>query len=497
MQNCTISLSPHDLHMQVIARVSEQEKLRHLMASDKPELAAIYGRRRVGKTFTVSHTLRENPAALYFEVTGALREDGRAQPLREFLADFGIAWYSWMKSRRAIRSAEDCLMALTDLSAMARQGQPLYLFLDELPWISRSCPRFFSGLVTLWNNTLSKNPHVKLFVAGSATSWMIDHVVQARAGLAKRVTATIHMRSLDLEQTKEFLAAKGMSLSHDDVLRIYSALGGIPYYLDVLDPAISPTENLYNLLVAKDGLLYAGAEYEELFRCLFARDEAYRKVIDTLVVKKYGLSHTELAHALSRKAKLSGGTIRVLENLERSELIERRETLLNRSKGGRVFVTDEYIRFVSRWLKRSTVTSYAAFNRIFWSQSHAAWQGFDFELTAFKNVHLIVQALGLSGMAVEPFIYYQDGKVQIDLLLARADRTITICEAKSCDGAYEPTEYDVASFRVRRKAIQDLLKARRKPEQFINYCFIVRNGVRRNKYFNEINPLVVDFSRIL
>ena len=483
--------------MQVLARALEQEKIRQLMTSEKPELVAIYGRRRVGKTFTVSQTLKENPDALYFEFTGSLREDGRTQPLRDFLADFSIAWYSWIKTKRAIRSAEDCLMALADLSAMAAKGKPLYLFLDELPWIARSSPRFFRGLATLWNNTLSKNPYLKLFVAGSATSWMIDHVIQARTGLAKRVTAKIHMRSLDLAQTRQFLAAKGMNLSHDEVFRIYSALGGIPYYLDVLDPKISPNENLYNLLVAKDGLLYAGTEYEELFRYLFARDAAYKKVIDTLVGKKYGLSYAELARAMKRKGKPSGGMLKILRNLERSELVDRKTMFLNRTKGARLFVTDEYIRFVSRWLKDSEVTTYAAFNRIFSSQSYAAWQGFDFELIAFKNVHLIAQALGISGIAVEPFIYYQDGKVQIDLLLARADRAITICEAKSYDGEYEPTEKDVACFRARKKAIQDLLKTKRKPEHFINYCFIVRNGIKRNRYFNEINPLVADISRVV
>ena len=483
--------------MQVFSRASEQEKLRQLMASHKPELVAIYGRRRVGKTFTVSQTLKENAAALYFEVTGSLRDDGRAQPLRDFLGDFSIAWYSWIRTRRAMRSAEDCLMALADLSAMAAKGRPLFLFLDELPWIARSSPRFFRGLATLWNNTLSKNPYVKLFVAGSSTSWMIDHVIQARTGLAKRVTAKIHMRSLDLAQTQQFLAAKGLRLSHNEVLQIYAALGGIPYYLDVLDPTINPTENLYNLLVAKDGLLYAGTEYEALFRYLFARDMSYRKVIEALVGKKYGLSYAELAREMTGKGELSGGMLRILGNLERSELIDRRTMFLNRSKGARLFVTDEYIRFVARWLKDSGVTTYAAFNRIFSSQSYAAWQGFDFELIAFKNVHLIAQALGISGISVEPFIYYQDRKIQIDLLLARADRTVTICKAKSYDAEYEPTADDVADFHARRKAIQDLLKAKRRPEHFINYCFIVRNGIKRNRHFNQIGPQVVDLSRVL
>lgn len=483
--------------MKVFARAPEQEKLRQLMTSDKPELVAIYGRRRVGKTFTVSQTLGESASALYFEVTGSLREDGRAQPQGVFLADFSVAWHGWIKTKRAFRSAEDCLMGLSDLSDMAVQDRHLFLFLDELPWIARSSPRFFAGLATLWNNKLSKNPYVKLFLAGSATSWMIDHVIHARAGLARRVTAKIHMRALDLAQTSQFLSAKGLRLSHNEVLRIYSALGGIPYYLAVLDPAISPTENLYRLLAEKNGLLYAATEYEELFRYLFARDGAYRTVIDTLVGKKYGLSYAELSRSISGKEKPSGGLMRVLENLERSELIERRAMFLNRSKSGRLFVTDEYIRFVSRWLRASQVTSFAAFSRIFSSQRYAVWQGFDYELIAFKNVHLITQALGISGMAVEPFVYYKDGEVQIDLLLERADRTITICEAKSYDSEYEPTENDVALFQSRRKAVQGLLKARRKPEHFINYCFIVRNGIRRNRYFNEINPLVVDLSRIL
>lgn len=467
------------------------------MASNKPELVAIYGRRRVGKTFTISQTLKENTSALYFEATGTLVADGRKQPLREFLADFSVAWYSCTKTRRAFRSAEDCLIALVDLSAMASRDRPLYLFLDELPWIARASPRFFRGLATLWNNTLSKNPCLKLFVAGSATSWMIDQVVQARTGLAKRVTAKIHMRPLDLTQTRQFLAAKGLKLSHNEVIQIYSALGGIPYYLDALDPGISPTENLYRLLVAEDGLLYAGLEYEHLFRYLFARDSAYRKVIDILVEKKYGLSYADLAAEMGGKEELSGGTLKILKNLERSEMIHRRTVFLSRSKGARLFVTDEYIRFVSRWLKDADVTTYAAFNRILSSQSYAAWQGFDFELTVFKNVHLITQALGISGISVEPFVFYQDHQVQIDLLLARADRTITICEAKSHDREYEPTADDVDRARSRTNAIRDCLKAKRKPEHFINHCFIVRNGIRRNQYFNAINPVVADLSTVL
>jgi hypothetical protein len=483
--------------MQVFSREREQEKIRKLMVSHKPELVAIYGRRRVGKTFTVSQTLKENPAAIYFELTGSLLEDGKPLPLRNFLADFSVAWYVCVNTRRSMHTVQDCLIALVDLSAMASQEKPLYLFLDELPWIARSSPDFFRGFITLWNNTLSKNPYLKLFVAGSATSWMIDRIIQAKTGLAKRVTAKIHMRALDLAQTHRFLSGKGMDLPPDEVLRIYSALGGIPYYLDALDATVSPVQNLYSLLVRREGLLHVATEYEQLFLYLFTHDASYMRVVDKLVDKKYGLSSQELARTIERKNKLSGTLRRILQNLEYSDLIEKRTTFLNRGKGMRYFVTDEYIRFVSRWLKGANIPTYGAFNAIFSSPSYAAWQGFDFELIAFKNVHLIAAALGISGISVEPYIYYQNGKIQIDLLLARGDRTITICEAKSCDGEYEPTEKDVARFHARRKAIQDLLKTKRKPHQYINYCFITRNGIKRNRYFNEINPLVVDLSRVL
>lgn len=486
------------ISMQVIARGPEQETLRELMASKKPELVAIYGRLRVGKTFTVSQTLQENSGALYFEVTGSLREDGRARPQQEFLSDFSIAWTRWIGERRNISTAEDCLLALVELDRRAAKARrPLYLFLDELPWIARSSPRFFSGLATLWNNSLSKNPYLKLFVAASATSWMMDHVIHARAGLAKRVTAQIHMRPLDLAQTRLFLAAKGLQITRNEVLQVYSALGGIPFYLDLLTRKDGASKNLYQLLVPKSAMLYAGAEYEALFRYLFARDGAYRKVIDTLVTQKYGMTYAELSNRVTGKPEPSGGLLRVLENMERSELIERRLMFLNRSKGTRLYVTDEYIRFVSRWLRNSGVSTFSAFNRIFSSQSYASWQGFDFELTAFKNVHLVSQALGISGIPVEPFVYYRDKDVQIDLLLERGDQTITLCEAKSYDSQYEPTEKDVTRFRIRRQAIEELLKTKRRPPQFINYCFVVRNGIKRNRYFNEINAEVADLSQFL
>jgi predicted AAA+ superfamily ATPase len=480
--------------MKVYSRKLEQEKIRALMESGKPELVAVYGRRRVGKTFTVSQTLKENRAAIYFELTGGLREDGRALPLSDFLTNFNVAWYACLGTKRSARTVEDCLVALVDLASMASMAKPLYLFLDELPWIARSSPEFFRGLATLWNNTLAKNPAVKLFVAGSATSWMIDQIIQARTGLAKRVTAKIHMRALDLTQSSHFMSGKGMDVSHNDAFRIYSVLGGIPYYLDALDPKLGANENLYNLLVRKEGLLYAGTEYEQIFRYLFVHDASYMRVVDTLVDKKYGLSSQQLARAIERSDAPSGNLRNILKNLEYSDLVDRRATFLNRSKGARFFVTDPYIRFVSHWLKDASVTSYGAFNRILSSQGYAAWQGFDFELIAFKNCHLLAAMLGISGISVEPYIYYQDDGVQIDLLLARGDRTITLCEAKSSDVEYEPTEKDVLRFQARKRSIQELLKTKRKPEYFINYCFITRNSIKRNRYFNQINPLIADFS---
>lgn len=160
----------------------------------------------------------------------------------------------------------------------------------------------------------------------------------------------------------------------------------------------------------------------------------------------------KLANSCPEKAWSCIPTICCAQNLEYSDLIEKRALFLNRSKGVRYFVTDEYIRFVSRWLRDSKVTTYSAFNRIFSSQNYSAWQGFDFELIAF------------------------------DLLLARGDRTITVCEAKSCDQEHEPTERDVAQFRVRKAAIHALLKRKRRPEQYVNYCFITRSGVKRNRY---------------
>lgn len=483
--------------MQVIARASEQDTLRQVMSSDRPELVAIYGPRRVGKTFTVSQTLQENPSALYFEVTGSVLDNGHPVSLSYFLSDFSHAWSFWMKEKRIMRSPEDCLEALIDLTAKASTERPLYVFLDELPWLARSSPRFFRGLSTLWNNALSKLPYMKLFVAGSATSWMIDHVIHSRTGLAKRVTEKLHMRSLDLVQTKQFLIAKGMHLTNDEILLIYSAIGGIPYYLDVLDPRFSPIENLYRLLVVKDGKLYAGTEYEELFRYLFSRNVAYRSVIDALVQKKFGFTHEELSLKLTGKEKPDGNLRAILENLERSELIERRMPFLNRSRGARLFVTDEYIRFVSHWLRSGEITTHSTFSGLFSSPSYLSWQGFDFELIAYKNYGLIMQALGLTGLSVEPSIYYKDKDVQIDLLLARADKTITICEAKSCAGPYEPTAEDVHKFKLRRQAIQDLLETKRKPHQYINCCFVVRNGIKRNRYFNEINPVVADISSVL
>ena len=123
----------------IYAREAEQEKIKELLASDQAELVAVYGRRRVGKTFLVTNVLKENKSAIYFSITG-LVDEKTGEPVSEaaFISSFTAAWLSFIGEKRVFSSFNDCILGLVELSKRATKDHPLHLFLDELPWIAIS-----------------------------------------------------------------------------------------------------------------------------------------------------------------------------------------------------------------------------------------------------------------------------------------------------------------------------------------------------------------------
>ena len=173
----------------LIGRESEKEILSKLLKSKQAEFVAIYGRRRVGKTYLVKQFFKEK---IVFSFTGAFETKTNIQ-INNF----------WVELKRVYPAAEfqenpqnwsEALHRLTDyLISVKETKSKIVIFIDELPWLDCTGASFLSSLEYFWNQNGSQFNNLIFISCGSAASWMIGKLLKAKGGLHNRVTCRIEL----------------------------------------------------------------------------------------------------------------------------------------------------------------------------------------------------------------------------------------------------------------------------------------------------------------
>ncbi|MDW8229925.1 MAG: ATP-binding protein, partial [Saprospiraceae bacterium] len=298
--------------MELIGRKEEKRALEMALASNRAELVAVIGRRRVGKTFLVRSVYGSR---IVFEISGLQKGNTKAQ-----LQNFALALrYSGLDD--AMETPRNWMQAFFDLSRLIEQRayrEKVVLFFDEFPWLATRRSDFLQGFSFFWNSWAVKK-NVVVVICGSAASWMIHKVINDRGGLHNRVTRLLHLAPFNLREAEQFLHARGIYYPHFQTLELYLALGGIPMYLELLEPGLSPTENIHRLCFEPSG--YLRQEFQNLYAALFERCEAHIAVVRALAAKRQGMNR----EALLRATKLTDGGAfsQVLDELTLSGFIGR------------------------------------------------------------------------------------------------------------------------------------------------------------------------------
>ncbi|MCB0596062.1 MAG: ATP-binding protein [Lewinellaceae bacterium] len=223
--------------MKLTGRKREIAILQSAIASEKPELVAVVGRRRVGKTFLVRSVYAGD---VVFGITG-LQKGGKKEQLQNFVLAMKYAGLTEELERP--ENWLDAFFELTRLIDRQQYGKKVVVFFDELPWLDTRRSGFLQGFSFFWNSWASQR-NVVVVICGSAASWMIKKVINDRGGLHNRVTRIMHLKPFSLRETELFLRAKGIQYPHYQLLQLYMALGGIPMYLEMIQPELSPIENI-------------------------------------------------------------------------------------------------------------------------------------------------------------------------------------------------------------------------------------------------------------
>lgn len=419
----------------IVGRDKEIRELNEVYHSNNAEFIAVYGRRRVGKTYLIRHFFKSKKC-VYFQMTGIYKGSMDKQ-LSRFAKELGETFYQGA----SIKVPPNWLDALEELShaiEKVERNKKIIIFLDELPWMSTPKSGLISALEYYWNRYWVNDNRIKLTVCGSAASWIIKKIIKNKGGFHNRVTKKMRLLPFNLYETALYLKHLGFKLNHQQITKLYMAMGGIPFYLNQLKKSYSVDQNIDHLFFNAEGILFD--EFDEVFSSLFDHPEQHKELVTLIGKYKDGIQRS----ALDEKNKLTGKGGRLTKRLEELEHAGFISSYLpyGHKKFGIIYkVSDEYCYFYLKWiesikqqLKQNSVTKY--WRGIVNTPQYFSSLGYIFENLCYKHLAQIKKALGVDESSLaSPWIYVprkysEDKGVQIDLLIDRNDDAISICEIK-------------------------------------------------------------------
>jgi len=249
----------------LIGREMEVSHLNDALSSNKSEFVAVYGRRRVGKTFLVRNVFQNR---ITFQVTALANASMKQQ-----LAIFNLALINHFQGEEIIPAVDWPGAFSLLINLLETKKERIVIFIDELPWFDTRNSNFIQGLEHFWNSWASARSDVLLIVCGSATSWITSKLINNKGGLHNRITKKVRLKPFTLNECEQFLQAKNISLDRYQTVQLYMSLGGIPYYLDAVEPGMSAMQNIEKICFTENGLL--NNEFVNLYRSLFTHHERH------------------------------------------------------------------------------------------------------------------------------------------------------------------------------------------------------------------------------
>ena len=412
----------------IIGRQAEQAILRNCFSSQKSEFVALYGRRRVGKTFLVREVFEGRFA---FYVSGLL-DGANKEQLDNFNKEIVNSGGTNLSPARSWAEAFANLNALIDSSG--EKGKKI-IFLDEMPWMSTPKSGFLSALDHFWNRHASMRKDVLLIICGSAASWIIDNIVNNTGGLHNRITQEIFLPPFTLKECEAYYRARGVDIPKYQIAEAYMIFGGIPYYMDFIKPGFSLAQNVDAIFFEENAPLRN--EYSNLYRALFRNADGHIRVIEALAAKKAGKTRDEITSATGMSE--GGGLTRIIDELKTSGFV--REYLsYGKKKRDRIYqLVDPFTLFYLRFCNKRNTYSTDFWLRFCTTPAHASWSGYAFEILCLLHVPQIRKALGISGVLTEIYSWkskVHDPGAQIDLVIDRGDGVINLCEMKYASSEY-------------------------------------------------------------
>lgn len=462
----------------ITGREKEIALLNKKFESSQSEFVALYGRRRIGKTFLVRNIFQDK---FLFSLTGQAQSN-----LKQQLANFNMA----MQKQHPLlsrKNAENWMEAFQQISEVAEKSRSKkkVIFIDELPWLDTARSNFIQALEHFWNSWASARKDVLLVVCGSAASWMINKLINSKGGLHNRVTQKIKIEPFTLKECEDFIISKNIKLNHYQLVQLYMVLGGIPFYWNAIEKGLSVPQNIDKLCFDSNGTLLN--EFTTLFKSLFDKAEKHELIVKVLAKKTKGLTREEITN---ESGVPTGGYLTLLLNeLEESGFIRRYTPFGKKERNSLYQLSDFFSLFHLKYINGQKVFSKKHWMKMIDHPTYRAWSGYAFEQVCLAHVSQIKMALGIEGVATEVCSWRstQSKKgAQIDLVIDRRDGVINLFEMKFSTGAFTiDKKYDEE---LRNK--ETTFRNETQTKKAVTFSMLTTYGLEENTYSGNIE---IDF----
>ena len=445
----------------IIGRDKEIKELVELYNSDKSEFVAVYGRRRVGKTFLIDEALK---GKITFRHAGLspVDEEGKKNSLKDQLKHFYFSLQmQGMKKSKCPSSWMEAFFMLSQLLEAKDNGKRQVVFLDELPWMDTPRSGFITAFEGFWNTWGCHRDNLMLVVCGSANSWMLDNLVNSHGGLYGRTTYEVKLSPFKLGECEQFLKKKGIRMSRYDIVQSYMVLGGIPYYLGYMKKGLSLAQNIDLLFFEKDAKLRN--EYDRLFASVFSNPEQMKRIVGFLGTRRMGYTRQEILSKVGLDD--NGLSSKMLKALVASDFIQPYVPFGMSKHNEHYKLTDPFCLFYQKFVEGCTEIDPKFWIHNVTSQSVSSWRGFAFEEVCLSHVRQIKQAINILDVSSSQSSWALRGDDdteggQIDLLINRKDNVVDMCEMKFYNEDYTVTKSYHAKLVHRENLLQELLPKR-------------------------------------
>jgi len=435
-----------------IGRKEELNQLKNLLSKKTASLVVIKGRRRIGKSRLVEEFANGHT---FYRFEGLAPIDGiTSQNQRN-----EFAYQLNQQTNLPEINTDDWSKLFSLLHERIHTGRVIILF-DEITWMAHNDPTFLPKLKSAWDLYYKKNPKLIFILCGSISSWIEKNIISS-TGYFGRISQKLTLRDLPIQDCNSLLTAVGFRRSSYEKFLMLSLTGGIPWYIEQINPSYSATDNIKNLCFRPDSLMLE--EHTHIFHDLFGKkSRIYEKITQHLA--KGAATYKEISTGIGYTS--SGALTEYLNELITSGYISRDHSWsIKTAKESKIFtyrLSDNYLRFYYKYIhnkinqinkgqyKDTNITSLTAWESM---------MGLQFENLILNNRKLIHKKLRIHPediIADNPYFQRKNARqkgCQIDYLIQTKFNTLFVCEIKFSKKEIKPIVTSEVQEKIKRFSV--------------------------------------------